>query len=165
MEDLIERKLMEKFFGDNWEVDLLSKRGCTLYTGESDVFGLAFHYDDSYGDTIHIENLVVYSKRGQGMGTKIMQEIIAWAKENEYKAISLVAFPLDDSDWPMSRWAALLNWYERLGFIYDNEIKGYDPKYPEKIRKAAEKGLTISEFKRNSRPPKMVLYLVPQDEE
>ena len=152
--------LMEKYFPE-WEVDHLSKRGCTLYIGENDEFGLAVYYDETYGDTLHIENITVFSERGQGIGTKIMKEIIQWAKENSYDAVALVAQPLEDSNynWPMSQWAGLLEWYKKLGFEIDKEAEGYDPEFSEEVKTAAENGLKIRDFESESRSPYLVYYI------
>ena len=53
--------------------------------------------------------------RGRGIGKKMMEELICWAKENNFKLITGAVVPRDEITLE-----DLLKWYERQGFqVYE----------------------------------------------
>lgn len=72
---------------------------------------IEYSIDDMNDEELVIDLVEVVEKR-KGTGSKLVNEVIKYAKQNNYKAVTLCAYPQDNT----IELKDLVRFYEKLGF-------------------------------------------------
>lgn len=101
----------------------------TLWVAEADGRVVAFLAASADGDRLHIDEVdVEHGRQGQGVGRRLIQHVIAWAKAEGFAGLSLTTFRNVPWNGPF---------YGSLGFVEDDS----GPALQAILRSEAEKGL------------------------
>lgn len=101
----------------------------TLWIAEADGRAIAFLAASADGDRLHIDEVDVdQDHQGQGVGRRLIQHVIAWARAAGFARLSLTTFRNVPWNGPF---------YASLGFVEDDR----PPALQAILRTEAEKGL------------------------
>lgn len=101
----------------------------TLWVAEADGRAIAFLAASADGDRLHIDEIdVEQGRQGQGVGRRLIQHVIAWAKAEGFARLSLTTFRNVPWNGPF---------YVSLGFVEDDRVGALQAI----LRTEAEKGL------------------------